>query len=931
MKISNASKKVLASALSAAMVVAFAPTVAFGAVAGDEITVTYDYGTNAKAVDGAQAPADKTVKVTNAGELTLAADAAAASAYKLAGIYSVSGWWFDADADGVVDKDETLSAEAAGTLKNIKDEVTNGSTIKLVAQYAAPAIASSDITVAQGTPAAAADFATFKVSNTAATDQTVTLTLAKDGKAIGTKQASATHGAATATTDFNFTFVADDAAATPGAGQVKVGDYGTGKYTATLTDAAGNVLSSKDFEITALSLTNGQFGATNPVSNLTVNALVGATYAAALEDVADVVPTYPSDDATKPAFEGYSVDGKSVATYAAAGTPTKWTAVNDENGKPYEVTAGAQLTAVYAEARLGTTSYSGKTISTIVEHPAADVDYSAKVTVPGGATYDMVKGAGNDFSFAVSGSADPALGDYVVTVFAKKDNKTDEFATKTVKLVKVTYSAGEGEFTKSGTTSNKPADVIDAVGNTVNLAAGTVVKAPEKKAFSKWQIDGKDYDASKTGVKITAGSDNVLTVTATYKATNAVDAPTFAYADGYLTLSQNAGDKFEIKYGTSSSSLTSTYNAAGKGIAISDPSKASTYYAQVVAKASATGVNSSYNSEVIAIVPSKDAVSTFKAWADGILAKATINDSAKAHEYYKDVLKTASVDGQNALKALNFQKAEAAKVANAWDEAVYAQKKVVIDAVVAYDSKLLDAYKAGVEQKDGSVKKISSEVYAKAQAKIAAAVADWNAINDTDDKTVAATGSTVSTDDTFFTAYKKAITDAVADATSYKAADVAVAKAVNDAIAALPAEVTAANAKDAKAAAEKVVADFAALNADAKSLVSSTDYAKAVETIEAADAAIKAADKAAIAKVKGKTVKAKAKKVTKSSLKVVTSKSGAKSTFKKVTKNSKVTVSKSGKIVVKKGLKAGKKYTVKVKATVGASTKTVKVVVKVAK
>ena len=88
---------------------------------------------------------------------------------------------------------------------------------------------------------------------------------------------------------------------------------------------------------------------------------------------------------------------------------------------------------------------------------------------------------------------------------------------------------------------------------------------------------------------------------------------------------------------------------------------------------------------------------------------------------------------------------------------------------------------------------------------------------------------------------------------------------------------------------------------------------------------------AAIAAVKGKTVKAKAKKATKSSLKVVTSKSGAKSTFKKTSGNKKVTVSKSGKIVVKKGLKAGKKYTVKVKATVGASTKTVKVVVKVAK
>ena len=39
MKISSVSKKVLASALSAAMVVAFAPTVAFGVEAGDKVTV----------------------------------------------------------------------------------------------------------------------------------------------------------------------------------------------------------------------------------------------------------------------------------------------------------------------------------------------------------------------------------------------------------------------------------------------------------------------------------------------------------------------------------------------------------------------------------------------------------------------------------------------------------------------------------------------------------------------------------------------------------------------------------------------------------------------------------------------------------------------------------------------------------------------------
>ena len=42
MKISNASKKVLASALSAAMVVAFAPTVAFGAPTADKIKVSFN-------------------------------------------------------------------------------------------------------------------------------------------------------------------------------------------------------------------------------------------------------------------------------------------------------------------------------------------------------------------------------------------------------------------------------------------------------------------------------------------------------------------------------------------------------------------------------------------------------------------------------------------------------------------------------------------------------------------------------------------------------------------------------------------------------------------------------------------------------------------------------------------------------------------------
>ena len=94
---------------------------------------------------------------------------------------------------------------------------------------------------------------------------------------------------------------------------------------------------------------------------------------------------------------------------------------------------------------------------------------------------------------------------------------------------------------------------------------------------------------------------------------------------------------------------------------------------------------------------------------------------------------------------------------------------------------------------------------------------------------------------------------------------------------------------------------------------------------------VKLQDQSSVAKIKGKTVKAKASKKTTAKLKAVKSDSGAKSTFKKVKGTKKVTVSKSGKITVAKGLKKGAKYTVKVKATVGAATKTVNVVVKVAK
>ena len=76
MKISNASKKVLASALSAAMVVAFAPTVAFGAQGGanHKITVEYDLA------GGYDSATDTQTQVKNA-EYTVADTVVAAEKY----------------------------------------------------------------------------------------------------------------------------------------------------------------------------------------------------------------------------------------------------------------------------------------------------------------------------------------------------------------------------------------------------------------------------------------------------------------------------------------------------------------------------------------------------------------------------------------------------------------------------------------------------------------------------------------------------------------------------------------------------------------------------------------------------------------------------------------------------------------------------------
>ncbi|MGN0959555.1 MAG: hypothetical protein ACI4OC_02305, partial [Coriobacteriales bacterium] len=123
MKISSVSKKVLCGALSAAMVVAFAPTVAFGAT-GDKATATYKMGAGAQAQAGAQALAatgemTETAKVffsktdsTGAAAVYKIADAdyAAAQGYAANG-YKFKGFFLDLDKDGVKDSDEPVAVQ----------------------------------------------------------------------------------------------------------------------------------------------------------------------------------------------------------------------------------------------------------------------------------------------------------------------------------------------------------------------------------------------------------------------------------------------------------------------------------------------------------------------------------------------------------------------------------------------------------------------------------------------------------------------------------------------------------------------------------------------------------------------------------------------------------------------------------------------------
>ena len=919
MKISNASKKVLASALSAAMVVAFAPTVAFGAVAKNGVVnVEFDTTGATVASGSTELSGTYTATATESNKLFLGDNFTAAHNYTYADGQAVT-WYLDVDGEDGYDggvKDIALAADNTLTLSaDAQEAVVENSTItlKVAAQGTAVAVEKvtsvsqeykGDATIANG------DKLAFNAKAATAATGSVKAILTKDGSLVSS-QVINTIAASPAST-INFTAAAADNVTGANAARVSDGyfneeSWGAGKWAMTIKDVkTDKVLGSTEFEVAKVSVA-GLFGTKKDENGKELLAVAGQTLESQL-NAAIITPGFKlnDDNINYDQAEGYKVDGKKAVKYDSS----KWVKAGDKSVK---VEAGMSLTPYYAgDLSVEKAVFNGgaKTISVKTSGCNKAAGYTYTIEVSGAATATVkAEAAALNAGTAVAysfGTAGAKAGTYTVTVTEKYDDGKSAPVTKTVgstdvTLTEVTFAAGEGASFKPGVDTKtivaSDAKVFDVI---AHAPASGDIKSAEGTRFVGWSLDGtKAYSDSKGKVGASA-----ITLTALW-ANNVAKKPVVSYADGKLTLSQENGAGYKVVYSTNGTTWYDYTAPITLDVAKNTEVRAKTVVTDTAIKVS--------ESDPVTIVNYKAAKTEVESVVKGISNKATGASTTAAPQYYKSVLPTLVSDATAAIEKIGFSADWKAEKLNVY--------KAALKTVADYETAQIDAYAAGVAQKDGSLKKTDAATVAKQKALIADVVSDYAIYNDdkTTERTTVAYGTSAGLDK--FVANVTKASKAVADAAvSYAKADV-------DAAAAVTAQLKAAKTADELNAAIKA---YGELNDTQKQLVASADVAAAQAALNKAELA-EAQDEAAIAAVKGKTVKAKAKKATKSSLKVVTSKSGAKSTFKKVTKNSKVTVSKSGKIVVKKGLKAGKKYTVKVKATVGTQTKTVKVIVKVAK
>ena len=933
MKISNASKKVLASALSAAMVVAFAPTVAFAKIPEGTNNVTVNFDVNGGTV------ADTTVSDSHTGVVQSAkASVAADGTLTIANIAdyatvaekadaAIDHWFYDANGDG-----KDTSAVSGDTSGDLKYEASAGFSTETLAKDTTAITLKAAYKEPTATPTFT--FGADEVLTAASVEASnlntkyqyyATLTLA-DGTVLTSEVA-----AKGATATFNFFANMKDAQKKLAKGTYKFAVYKNGSADAVATESV---------DIFAVTLNAGAGYGTYTAGAKTTYLVKKDTTYDALHGLSLTEPTIESGTGAYHFVQYVDANGVAVAAAATA-----------------KVTADTTLTAVYdnlqvseVKADVAHKTLSFKALGQFADL-GADGQYNATVTGPNGfkkvienvsvntaaatavASGSLTFGADWEGAAAVKNALE--AGEYTVSIApVAKEGKTlaaeqagQVIAPASATLATVTYDLDGGSWIpgadgkdsalkKGLVTLAQTGDSITAIATEAKKASAVganAIKAPELKSFKEWSYNGKAED------KADAVTASGVTVKAVWQdAKIAAPEVSIAASGTKYVFTVTAAADTAVKYGIGDSGVTATKKLAAGATITVDP--AADKYIAIQAESTKTNLVSE---QVVYASYTVYTTSVGNAMTD-IMNTSTSASAVNKPVRYGDALKTLKTDAEATVKAAGYQSTAD------WAKTVAAINADAFGKVAAIEKANVEALKAVTKGADGKYSYISAATADAASAQIDAVVADYAGFTgegkDSYKQTNTIKGVSLTKNSAmaaFIAAAKAAVSEAKAAKIVVAAADVEAAQKVTDALKA------AKTTDEVKAALEA----YNKLTNAQKDLVSASDIeaAQKVAAEQAAAELVIAQDDAAVSKVKGKTVKAKAKKATKSSLKVVTSKSGAKSTFKKVTKNSKVTVSKSGKITVKKGLKAGKKYTVKVKATVGTQTKTVKVIVKVAK
>ena len=898
MKISSASKKVLASALSAAMVVAFAPAAAFAAKTPDAtktVDVTYDAngGTISSGVSG------ETVSLQKEGDKYYIATANAPTA-TISG-YTFDKWFIDADGDGVLDEGE--KAAEGGYVEVSAD--TTAVTLKAAWQLPSVTVGTYAADVYTGGGSVVSDANAHKIPVTvdgtkmAAAGHTYTVKVTCPD---GTSSEVAAYGAdaaavPTQSTNINVWFTTE--AVTGDKTAFDAAHLTSGAYTVELADN-GKVVSTAVTELAKVDVT---------VDDSTKSAFVQLTEGSTTANLTSINPLTSNYRAYLDA-DGYSVgNGISVTvTGDAAFTATK--------------AAQAAGAVTYAEDVDDQSEPTGKagSLQFTINNVGAN-KYDVAVTDPSGAavytaTYTQTGGQTVSFDTAAAGartSASEAAGTYVVTVTATKgtgdDAKTSVSKAKMV-LTEVVYDAGEhGSFAKDAVTSYFT-DEASATGIDGFKPAATPAAGYEADYAT---LNGDRYDAAKSKAK--AGEVN--TYAYVQKAVSYADAPAWSVekkAAGtsvqyVLSVTPAAGTSVEVTIGSDS---PDTITAAKSYILASDVKT-------VTLKATdAAGTKQAKTVEVVNVSKAAEGWASMTSGADSKLELKIGRTSTKW--LAASGVASAIASGKTACEAL------AAKSFATSEEAVasFASScKALYEAVAAEADAQLAAYADEAQvvvgdkvyKMDAKTYEAQSKELAKAEKSVANNVAEATS---EDEKGSAYTTGVSSLISTANTALKEADED-----TTVKAADITAAKAVTEQLKA------ATDADSAKAAIEA----YNALTDAQKKLVATADVTAAQKIVADAEAAKKLADEQDEKAVKycnstkTKTVKL-AKKAKKTAKKFSVkwnsqvSESGNKVTYAKKSGSAKVTVSANGKATLKKGVKKGT-YKAKVKVSCGNATRTV--------